>query len=156
MRPDDLTAAESLSAEDRELLAHLLASEAADPPRIVPSAAGHPAPLSSSQRQLWILDQLRPGDAAYHLSVAFSAVGPLDLEALTRALTAVAARHEILRTTFEVIEDEPRQRVNLPAPVALQVADRAGTDDADGIEAAKAEDARRSTSPAARCSGFAF
>jgi len=56
--------------------------------------------LSSSQRRLWILSQFEGGSSAYHLGGAYNFHGALDAAALTRALHALATRHESLRTTF--------------------------------------------------------
>jgi hypothetical protein len=54
---------------------------------------GARAPLSCTQQRLWFLEQLEPGNAAYHLHAAFRLGGALDAGALERALQAVVARH---------------------------------------------------------------
>jgi amino acid adenylation domain-containing protein len=59
-----------------------------------------PAPLSAAQRRLWILEQLRPGTAAYNMAEALRIEGALDVPALRAALAGVVARHEALRTVF--------------------------------------------------------
>ncbi len=80
-------------------------------------------PLSCAQRQLWFLDQLAPGNPFYNNPAAFALHGQLDADALQRALTEVARRHEILRTTFSVAAGEPQQVVIGPAQVPLPVTD---------------------------------
>jgi amino acid adenylation domain-containing protein len=73
------------------------ASHEAIPPH--PGPAGQ-SPLSFAQERLWFLDQLTPDSAAYILPLAVRIRGPLDEEALRRALAAVTERHEPLRTAF--------------------------------------------------------
>ncbi|HEX3527644.1 MAG TPA: amino acid adenylation domain-containing protein, partial [Thermoanaerobaculia bacterium] len=69
-----------------------------------------PLPLSFGQLRLWFLDRLHPGDPVYNLPAATRIRGLLHLPSLALALTAVADRHEALRTTFAAIEGgEPVQ-----------------------------------------------
>lgn len=81
------------------------------------------APLSFSQRQLWFLDQLEPGNAFYNVPTAVTLKGTLEVPLLERALNQLIQRHEILRTTFCSVDGEPRQVVYPAMPLALQVAD---------------------------------
>jgi amino acid adenylation domain-containing protein/non-ribosomal peptide synthase protein (TIGR01720 family) len=69
------------------------------------------APLSSSQQRLWLVQQLAPDDPSYTIPVAFRVRGPLDEAALERALSEIVRRHEVLRTTFAVVDGSPVQRV---------------------------------------------
>src|ERR1700683_1829918 len=55
-------------------------------------------PLSFGQEQLWFIDRFAPGQAMYNIPLAISVQGQLDAEALDRAITALAGRHEALRT----------------------------------------------------------
>jgi arthrofactin-type cyclic lipopeptide synthetase C len=68
-------------------------------------------PLSSGQQRLWLLSQIEQGSRAYHVASGFRIHGPLNRGALRRALDALVARHEILRTRFESVEGTPRQVV---------------------------------------------
>jgi non-ribosomal peptide synthetase component F/thioesterase domain-containing protein len=71
-------------------------------------------PATSAQRRFWLLDQLQPGGhPAFNMSLAMRWHGRLDHLVLRRALNAVVARHETLRTTFE---DEHGQLRQLIAP----------------------------------------
>ena len=85
------------------------------------SAAGRP--LSFAQQQLWLLDRIRPGSAAYNVTSAFHLEGALDEAAFGRALDAIVARHEALRTTFHEAGEEPAQVVGPPRPVELERVD---------------------------------
>ena len=83
-------------------------------------------PLSFAQRRLWFLEQLQPGTAAYNLPAVFRLGGALDVPALAAALCEIVRRHEVLRTTFVVLEGEPMQVVGEPAPRPLPVVDLSG------------------------------
>jgi len=74
-------------------------------------------PVSSSQRRLWVLSQFEEGSVAYHMPAAFAFEGTPDINALSKALGQLIARHESLRTVFMQDEQgELRQRI-LPVPV---------------------------------------
>src|SRR5215208_1332937 len=83
-------------------------------------------PASSAQRRLWFLDQIDPGNSAYNLPVWIRCAGRLDTLALRRSLEAVIDRHEVLRTTFSLLDDEPVQVVSPPRPAELPVVDLRG------------------------------
>ncbi|TVT53852.1 amino acid adenylation domain-containing protein [Amycolatopsis rhizosphaerae] len=63
-------------------------------------------PVSHAQRRMWFLDQLDPGGRAYVLAMVVRLRGPLSEPALRRAVNAVVARHETLRTTFADAEGD--------------------------------------------------
>ncbi|MFG2908408.1 condensation domain-containing protein [Kitasatospora sp. NPDC048286] len=56
-----------------------------------------PTPLSFAQQRLWFLDRLRPGRPDHNVPTAVRLRGRLDEGALTRALTEIVRRHEVLR-----------------------------------------------------------
>jgi hypothetical protein len=75
-------------------------------------------PLTEGQRQLWVESQM--GDdagRAYIENCTLRVRGPLDVDALHRALQALVDRHDALRITFGV--DGDVQRVHPPRPVPL-------------------------------------
>src|SRR6185312_2642414 len=67
--------------------------------------------LTFVQQRLWFLDQLDPGSHANNIFRAVTWSGPLDAEALRRALSEVVRRHEALRSFFPEVDGEPRQKV---------------------------------------------
>jgi amino acid adenylation domain-containing protein len=69
--------------------------------------AGGGTELTRGQRAMWVLEQLAPGRADYTISRAVRLRGALSIEALRSALAKLVARHEALRTTFDVVDGEP-------------------------------------------------
>ncbi|HEV8517316.1 MAG TPA: amino acid adenylation domain-containing protein, partial [Burkholderiales bacterium] len=82
-----------------------------------------PAALSGTQRRMWLLAKLDPDSPAYNQGSAHRLLGQIDIEALRRALGFLIQRHEILRTGFALIEDEPRQVVRATAVIDLRTVD---------------------------------
>jgi non-ribosomal peptide synthetase component F len=78
-------------------------------------------PLSFAQQRLWFLDQFEPGSSAYNMPFALRLKGPLDVDALERAMTEIVRRHEVLRTTFRIVDEQPVQVVGEPAAFVLPV-----------------------------------
>lgn len=125
MNGDKMTHPSSvLSAEKRELLSHLMGEEnAAASPRIL-KRGSTTAPLSFAQHRMWFLHQMASETAAvYNNSLGARIKGSLNIEALERALNEVIARHEVLRTTFQLIDDAPTQVISPPSPVKINVVD---------------------------------
>ncbi len=72
--------------------------------------------LSFSQQRLWFLFQLEPENTAYNIATGGKLQGPLDVEALSRSLSVLIARHESLRTTFGNQDGRPFVRVDPHGP----------------------------------------
>lgn len=77
--------------------------------------------LSFAQRQMWLIDQITPGCPAYNLPVGYRLRGALDKSALEKAFNQIIERHEILRTTFAVINDEPVQVIHPTCEIKIDV-----------------------------------
>ncbi|PZO15514.1 MAG: non-ribosomal peptide synthetase, partial [Leptolyngbya foveolarum] len=69
-------------------------------------------PVSSAQQRLWFLDQLDPGNPAYNLPVAVRLIGPLNVTALEKSFQGLIQRHEILRSTLTLQNQQPVQVVH--------------------------------------------
>ncbi|CAB3759999.1 non-ribosomal peptide synthetase [Paraburkholderia solisilvae] len=80
-------------------------------------------PLSFAQERLWFLDQLQPGQPVYNMYDIVPWQGAMSLVALRRALDALIARHETLRTHFAVEAGEPVQIVTPAAAAPLETTD---------------------------------
>jgi amino acid adenylation domain-containing protein len=86
-------------------------------------------PLSFAQERLWFLDRMEPESALYNLPIAARLEGRLDEGAFAAALDDVIRRHEALRTTFPLVEEEPVQAVRSAASASLPVIDLRGVRD---------------------------
>ena len=96
-------------------LAEVLPAEDGTPIPRVPRTG--PLPLSAAQRRLFSLD----GTAEQNTAVGIRLTGPLEVPRLAQALDALACRHDALRTTFDVVGDEPVQVVAAHGTIPLRV-----------------------------------
>src|SRR4051812_35912133 len=78
---------------------------------IEPVERGAALPLSFAQQRLWFLERMGDLGSTYHIPTGLRLGRELDGAALRRALDAMLARHEALRTTFVEVEGEPVQRI---------------------------------------------
>ncbi|MGW7486404.1 non-ribosomal peptide synthase/polyketide synthase [Streptomyces sp. NPDC054786] len=90
---------------------------------IVPVSRDTALPLSFAQQRLWFLDAFAPGSTEYLTPLALRLHGRLDTAALGAALTALAARHESLRTTFDTVDGQGVQLIHPPQDVPLPLRD---------------------------------
>ncbi|MEC3978292.1 non-ribosomal peptide synthetase [Amycolatopsis sp. H20-H5] len=90
-------------------------------PALRPRPLPDRVPLSHSQQRLWFINQLDGRNAGYAVTCALRLRGGLDRDALSRALTDVSDRHEVLRTIFPELEGQPCQQVLGRATVPLEV-----------------------------------
>ncbi|MGG6293709.1 condensation domain-containing protein [Leptolyngbya sp. AN02str] len=98
-------------------------SPALEPIQPMSQNRDRPFPLSFAQERLWFVEQLHPGNTAYNEPAALQIDGILDLEVFRRCLAEVIQRHEILRTTFPVIQGQPMQQIAPSLEVPLSVID---------------------------------
>ena len=96
-------------------------------------------PVSFAQQRLWFLEQLTPGQPAYHIPCAMRLRGPLDAGALQAALDRVVARHAVLRTTIAAVDGVPEQVVADRGAITLERVELPPGGDAKAVavEAAK-------------------
>ena len=69
-------------------------------------------PLSSAQKRLYILNQMEKENLAYNMPGTLVLEGKLDKERLEKAFGTLIGRHETLRTSFELVEGEPVQKIS--------------------------------------------
>ncbi|MBU7314572.1 non-ribosomal peptide synthetase [Paenibacillus oleatilyticus] len=68
--------------------------------------------LSSSQKRLFILHQLEGAERAYNMPEVLLLEGKLDRGQLEHAFAGLIARHDALRSSFELIDGVPVQRIH--------------------------------------------
>lgn len=77
-----------------------------------PQVEARPA-LSDGQRRMWFVQGTDPSGALLNISVSYRITGPLDTARLQDAVHAVARRHPVLRTTYQLDADgEPAPTVH--------------------------------------------
>jgi amino acid adenylation domain-containing protein/non-ribosomal peptide synthase protein (TIGR01720 family) len=102
-------------------------------------------PLSFAQERLWFLDQLDPGNPAYHITAAVRLKGELKQEALQKSLDEIIGRHEVLRTRFATVEGRARQVVETREALRIahyDLSEQVGDDQADELRRRLSEQAQ--------------
>lgn len=98
--------------------------------------------ISHAQRRLWILSNIDEGSSAYNVPLHQLIEGDLDRIALQRAFEDLVRRHDSLRTTFEIRNDEPRQIVHPEAAAAFEYLDLTKEGREAALECARNDSAR--------------
>src|SRR6188474_1090189 len=78
-------------------------------------------PLSFIQRQMWVIDQMTPGNPAYNLPYGYRLRGRLDVTALEDSFNEIIKRHEVLRTTFAFRGRELVQLIHPELKIKIKV-----------------------------------
>jgi amino acid adenylation domain-containing protein len=102
------------------------------------------APLSVSQRRMWLLEEMDPAQRLVHnLCASWRLEGKLDVGALQAAVDAIVARHDTLRTNFRVEGSEPLQVIHGERAIPMRFVDLTDLPEAERLPAlAAARDAR--------------
>ncbi|MGV9415707.1 amino acid adenylation domain-containing protein [Nocardia sp. NPDC003693] len=103
------------------VLERALAAGGGDRPALVAGARPARIPLSPAQQRLWLLNRFDPASGAYNIPLVLRLRGPLDADALSRAVADVVARHEVLHSVFPADGAGPHQVVLPVADPALAV-----------------------------------
>ncbi|WP_371798033.1 non-ribosomal peptide synthase/polyketide synthase [Streptomyces albidoflavus] len=80
-------------------------------PALVPRKRPAVVPVSYGQSRLWFVDRIEGPNHLYNIGLVLRLTGDLDPGLLRTALADVVARHESLRTTFPLVDDEPCQHI---------------------------------------------
>jgi len=67
--------------------------------------------LSPAQKRVYVLQQMEPQSIVYNMPEAVLIEGHFDKEKMASAFRGLIKRHESLRTAFEVIEENPAQKI---------------------------------------------
>jgi len=87
-------------------------------------------PLTHGQQALWFLNKLTPESVAYNIAQLVRVRSPLVEDKARLALSRLAERHPVLRTTFAEVDGKPVQRVHRRLNPELEFVDAANWDDA--------------------------
>ncbi|MGN8231418.1 amino acid adenylation domain-containing protein, partial [Paenibacillus polymyxa] len=68
-------------------------------------------PVSSAQKRMYVLSHLEGGEVSYNMPGALIIEGSLDKTRLEQAFRQLIARHEALRTRFDMVDGEVIQRI---------------------------------------------
>jgi amino acid adenylation domain-containing protein len=118
------------SADKRDLLELLLKMEnvtdttvSDNPVPVIQINGNDTFPLSFSQRRLWFLDQLEPGNPFYNFPFCVPFNVAVNTAVLERSINEIVQRHEALRTVFDAVDGEPVQVILPDLTVPLTVVD---------------------------------
>ena len=103
--------------------------------KLRPQNRGDRVPVSFSQKRLWFFDQLEPGNTLYNITSASEIQGPLEHHALIASVNLIVDRHEILRTTIDLENDQPVQRIHQKLEIDIPLIDLARLDEGQRLEA---------------------
>ena len=76
-------------------------------------------PASVAQRRFWTLEEFAPGNPALHMRACVRLSGPVSLPLLEKSLRLLVTRHEILRTTFDKVNEDLVQVITPVAKISL-------------------------------------
>ncbi|BAZ09546.1 amino acid adenylation domain-containing protein [Calothrix sp. NIES-4071] len=121
---DILKHLETLSPEKRELVLQKLKKQQSPqntPP--TPVSRAQPLPLSFAQQRLWFINQLEGENCVYNVPFFWQLHGFLNTSVLEQAIREIIQRHEVLRTTFSVVDDSLIQIIHAHPQLTMQVLD---------------------------------
>lgn len=102
------------------------------PPPIVPVPRGASIPMSFFQERIWDYCRHPENRVAWTLLRTHRIIGPLDIEIFKSCLGYLAERHEILRTTFGLVDGSPAQIIHRSAPFDFSLFDLVDAVDPEG------------------------
>jgi acyl carrier protein len=92
-------------------------------PPLIPQTRATYFPLSFAQESIWYLQQLAPKSFAYNSFVVLRFIGSLSASVLESSFNEIIRRHEVLRTNFAVVEDQPVQIITPFLNIPLEIID---------------------------------
>ena len=92
---------------------------------LVAVSKDQPLPLSFAQQRMWFLNQFEGGSGNYNISFPLRVKGNIDIPALEKSIDSIKARHDVLRTTFDVdLDGNLFQKINPEIqPAKIQIID---------------------------------
>ncbi len=80
-------------------------------------------PASFAQQRLWFIEQMLSGNPLYVIPLVFRLTGLLQRSHFNQSIQAIVRRHEILRTSFDVIDEQLFQVIAPDLQVPLELTD---------------------------------
>ena len=77
--------------------------------------------LSHAQKGLWVKSQFQRHSTTFNIPAVYQVDERVEREALEKAFESLLSRHESLRTTFLLVNNEPKQKINDPDDVGFRV-----------------------------------
>ncbi|WP_392479123.1 amino acid adenylation domain-containing protein [Nostoc sp. C110] len=141
---DILKRLEALSPEKRELVLQKLKKQQQSTqnnnrltPPLTPVSREQRLPLSFAQQRLWFLDQLEGENCVYNVPFFWQIRGFLNITALEKAIAEIVQRHEVLRTSFYVVDESPIQVIHTHPQLTMQLLDWRQLTQADQLSKAQ-------------------
>jgi amino acid adenylation domain-containing protein len=117
---DLLKRLEALSPEKRELVLQKLKKQQQSQ-LLAPVSREQSLPLSFAQQRLWFLHQLEGENCVYNVPFFWQINGFLNVSALEQAIREILQRHEVLRTSFCVVDESPIQVIHPYPQLTVQM-----------------------------------
>ncbi len=80
--------------------------------------------LSQAQKRIYILSKMEEGDTTYNIPTAMRVIGELDIGRLENAFKALIYRHESLRTSFQMLQGVPVQKIEETVQFSIKLCER--------------------------------
>ncbi|MCP5055055.1 MAG: amino acid adenylation domain-containing protein, partial [bacterium] len=77
--------------------------------------------LSSAQKRIYTLQQMDPESTAYNMPMVLPLRENIEINKIESLLRALIARHESLRTSFKIMNDEPVQVIHQPTDISFEL-----------------------------------
>lgn len=115
-----------LGPSQRELLERRLQTPPSISAPLVPQRRASALPVSPTQKSMWFVHNLDPTASVFNNAHALRVRGQIDVAALDWALTNLVRRHEVLRTTYRLVDGDLLQFVNKAPESVMVVRDAIG------------------------------
>ncbi|MCK4764576.1 MAG: amino acid adenylation domain-containing protein, partial [Candidatus Aminicenantes bacterium] len=78
-------------------------------------------PLSPAQKRLYILQQMESDSRVYNMPIFMLVEGEIIKEKFEQIFAKLIQRHESLRTSFTVVDEQPVQKINNPEEIEFKI-----------------------------------
>jgi amino acid adenylation domain-containing protein len=89
--------------------------------------------VSAAQKRFWMIDQIQGSSLEYHLPIGKQFSFTLQTDVLIKAIEVIVKRHEILRTSFSLVDNELKQIISDNVIIDFKESVYQDTNDLDDI-----------------------